>query len=459
MLSGQRLRHLFLCEKRVNCDRSEGKQDGAFHLGIGSIRRKTVLKSIPLSRVRRLDLPPHEVAARFADAPGAVFFDSSLERPESISIVAAWPREIVTGKSPRDWETLRQKVRAAQTAAVMDDGAPRGMAAGYVSYDGSFRFGFYDDMLVYRHADQSWFETGSLVDRTPPQVARRGRRLDFVPQVSRTQFCEMVRRAQEYITAGDIYQVNLAHRFVADGLHDAWCFYETLRECSPAPYSVFLHAEERTILSASPERFLQISGSLIRTQPIKGTRPRHRDAAADAKSAWDLVTSAKETAELIMITDLERSDLGQICEFGSVQARDLLKLERFEQVFHLVSTIDGQLRSDVDHVTALQRCFPGGSVTGAPKKRAREIIRELEPDSRGIYTGAIGYFGFNGESQFNVAIRTVIVENDVGRADSRNGLAHFHVGAGIVADSDPEREYHETLDKAEGILLAAQRLG
>jgi anthranilate/para-aminobenzoate synthase component I len=151
-----------------------------------------------------------------------------------------------------------------------------------------------------------------------------------------------------------------------------------------------------------------------------------------------------------MITDLERNDLGRVCEFGSVRVTELLKLERFEQVFHLVSTVEGRLRAEVDHVSALQACFPGGSITGAPKKRAREIISELEKGTRGIYTGAIGWFGFNGESQFNIAIRTVVLEE---------GRAHFHVGAGIVADSVPENEWQETLDKAAGILLAAERTG
>jgi para-aminobenzoate synthetase component I len=162
-----------------------------------------------------------------------------------------------------------------------------------------------------------------------------------------------------------------------------------------------------------------------------------------------LLTSPKEIAELLMITDLERNDLGQVCEFGSVSVPELLKLERHEQVFHLVSTVEGRLRGDVGHVDALSACFPGGSITGAPKKRAREIIAELEPSPRGLYTGAIGWLGFNGESQFSIAIRTVVVEQ---------GEAHFHVGAGIVADSIPEAEWQETLDKAAGILLAAERL-
>jgi aminodeoxychorismate synthase component I len=259
----------------------------------------------------------------------------------------------------------------------------------------------------------------------------------------------MVRRAKEYIAAGDIYQVNLSQKFRADWSGDALEFYGALRHCSPAPYAAFIEMEGRALLSSSPECFLRMSGRRIRTRPIKGTRPRLPDPQADERSALDLITSEKEIAELVMITDLERNDLGQVCEYGSVRATDLLKLERFEQVFHLVSTVDGRLRADVDHIAALRACFPGGSITGAPKKRAMEIIAELEPSPRGVYTGAMGWFGFNGESQFNIAIRTVVMEE---------GTAHFHVGAGIVADSDPEAEYEETLHKAAGIFSAAEFL-
>jgi aminodeoxychorismate synthase component I len=259
----------------------------------------------------------------------------------------------------------------------------------------------------------------------------------------------MVRRAQEYIAAGDIYQVNLAHRFEADWDGNPFAFYQALRHYSPAPYSAFLTLGGRHLLSSSPESFLKISGRSIRTRPIKGTRPRRADPHADERSAYDLLTSQKEVAELVMITDLERNDLGSICEFGSVSVRDLLRLERYEQVFHLTSTVEGRLRPEMDHVSALKACFPGGSITGAPKKRACEIIAELEPSPRGAYTGAIGWFGYNGESQFNIAIRTAV---------AAQGKVHFHVGAGIVADSDPEREWQETLDKAAGLLLAAARL-
>ena len=416
-----------------------------------------------------LDLSPLEVAARCRHLDGLVFFDSALETgdPEQISLVAALPREIRRGGSAGDWDALRQTVAAHQNHAGPDDGLPHGFAAGWVNYEGEFCFGIYDQALIYRHADESWHVIGALHTRlrdpgseshahlAAPQPRRQpgefgsaSRNLRFQPELDRATYCAMVETAQRYIAAGDIYQVNLAHRFETPWTGDPFAFYEDLRHYSPAPFGALLQFGDRTVLSSSPESFLKMSGQAIRTRPIKGTRPRRSDPKADEKSAYDLITSPKEIAELVMITDLERNDLGRVCEFGSVRVTELLKLERFEQVFHLVSTVEGRLRADVDHVSALQECFPGGSITGAPKKRAREIIRELENGARGIYTGAIGWFGFNGESQFNIAIRTVVLEE---------GRAHFHVGAGIVADSVPENEWQETLDKAAGILLTAER--
>jgi aminodeoxychorismate synthase component I len=400
-----------------------------------------------------LDLTPVEAAAAGAHLPGRIFFDTALEGGESgqLSLVAACPAEIVRGRTDEDWQRFRQAMEARRNPAQCDAGLPEGFAAGWVEYDGSFCFGFYEDALVYRHDERRWYEIGDLSGRLhpdPPAVAVAGPR--FQAEMTGAQFSQLVVRAQEYIAAGDIYQVNLAHRFAAAWDGDAFAFYEALRHYSPAPHGVFLHLDGREVLSTSPESFLKMSGRAIRTRPIKGTRPRRADANADALSAYELRNSAKETAELVMITDLERNDLGAVCEYGSVNVKELLKLESFEQVFHLVSTVEGRLREDIDQIDALRRCFPGGSITGAPKKRAREIIAELEPTPRGLYTGALGWFGFNGESQFNIAIRTVVVENR---------RAHFHVGAGIVADSIPEREWQETLDKAAGILLAAERLG
>ena len=334
---------------------------------------------------------------------------------------------------------------------------PLGFAAGSVDYDGSFEFGLYDHALYYDHRSAHWHELGGLASRlleptsVEPAVRASNPPLRFAPEMDRPTFLSMVRRAQEYIVAGDIYQVNLSQRFSASFPHargSAFSFYESLRHHSPAPYAAFLDLGTRQLLSASPESFLHLSGRHARTRPIKGTRPRCAEPQADEKSLYDLLTSPKEISELVMITDLERSDLGQVSEWGSVIVRELLALERFEQVFHLVSTVESTLRRGIDHLEVFRACFPGGSITGAPKKRAREIIAELEPLPRGSYTGAVGWFGFNEESQFNIAIRTVVIEP---------GRVHFHVGAGIVADSIPEHEYQETLDKGAGILLAAER--
>jgi len=264
---------------------------------------------------------------------------------------------------------------------------------------------------------------------------------------SRETFVRAVESAQRYIHSGDIYQVNLTQRLSAKWESGGWSLFQRLADVSPAPFSAFVDCEDFHLASSSPELFLRLSASHIQTRPIKGTRPRSHDAADDARLAYELQTSPKEQAELVMITDLLRNDLGRVCEFGSVQVPDLLRLEKFAQVQHLVSTVEGRLRPEVTHLAALASCFPGGSITGAPKFRAMEIIDELEPVSRGPYCGALGYLGFNRESQLSVIIRTAMC---------KDGVAHFPVGAGIVADSNPEAEYEETLAKARGFMAALQ---
>ncbi len=263
--------------------------------------------------------------------------------------------------------------------------------------------------------------------------------------LSRADFIVAVERAQKYVRAGDIYQVNLSQRLTAQTDLSGWELFQRLSAVSPAPFSAFLDCGDFQLASSSPEQFLRLSGSHIVTRPIKGTRPRAADETRDAQLAYELQTSAKELAELVMITDLLRNDLGRVCEFGSVTVPELAKLEKFAQVQHLVSTVEGRLRQDMTHFAAFASAFPGGSITGAPKFRAMEIIDELESLSRGPYCGAIGYLGFNRESQLNISIRTAIC---------KDGLAHFNVGAGIVADSNPEAEYEETLAKAAGFLAA-----
>lgn len=384
-----------------------------------------------MSNLNSIPMTPLEVASSLRHLPGLVFFDSALG--SGFSLVAAAPSELVRN----DWELLERKL-AARSGGT-------GFAAGFVDYHGEFCFGFYDEPFVYDHGTASWLRLD--IQKLRPTSSGVVSAPIFHSDVGAPEFCEMVERARQYIAAGDIYQVNLSHQFRAEWKGDPFAFYEILRRCSPAPYAAYMELGARAILSSSPESFLDMGGRQVCTRPIKGTRPRHDDGAADAQSALELVNCPKEMAELVMITDLERNDLGQICEYGSVRASELLKLERYQQVYHLVSKVEGTLRAEVGHPEALRACFPGGSITGAPKKRAREIIAEIEPVPRGLYTGALGYFGYDGRSQFNIAIRTVVIEA---------GCAHFHVGAGIVADSVAEREYEETLHKASGILLASR---
>ena len=288
--------------------------------------------------------------------------------------------------------------------------------------------------------------SGSPMDRPRPTRHRIGK-AQVSSNLSKTAYMDLVRRAQSYIRAGDIYQVNLSHRVSAPRELSSWELFQRINSVSPAPFAGYLDCGDFQIVSSSPEMFLRMSGAHIETRPIKGTRPRSSDPTRDAQLAFDLQTSPKETAELVMITDLLRNDLGKVCEFGTVQTTELVRLERYPQVQHLMSTIEGRLRPKLTHLDAFAACFPGGSVTGAPKFRAMEIIDELEPTARGPYTGALGYVGFNRESQLSIMIRTAIC---------KEGVIYFPVGAGIVADSEPVAEYEETLAKARGFFEALQ---
>ena len=256
-----------------------------------------------------------------------------------------------------------------------------------------------------------------------------------------------VQRVRDYIVAGDVYQVNLSQRFslpLADGPFDA---YLRLRASNPAPFAAFISMPEANVLSASPERFLSFDPVTrrVQTRPIKGTRPRGRTAAEDEALAAELLASAKDRAENVMIVDLERNDLGRVAAIGSVRVTELAALETFPTVFHLTSTVETTLREDRDLVDLLLAAFPGGSITGAPKIRAMEIIAELESVPRGVYCGSMFAMGFDGRLTSNVAIRTLQVEGDV---------CHLHAGGGIVSDSDPTLEFEETMHKARGILEA-----
>ncbi len=399
-------------------------------------------------------MAPVEVAACLRHLPGLVFFDTAGNLPSSaarpVSVIAARPTRILRGSihSAADCSTLCAALADAPPASG-DHGFPLGGLCGWIDYEGAFVFGDFPEMLVFSHHDQTWWETGGLSACLREMADEPVEIGPFAAITQRQDFLTGVGRIKEWIVAGDIYQVNLSQAFVAEVRGGSlFALYETLREASPAPMAAWLSLDGREVLCSSPETFLRISGRGIETRPIKGTRPRFADPDEDRRSAYELQTSAKEIAELVMITDLLRNDLGQVCEFGSVEVAEMLRLESLAQVHHLVSTVTGTLRSDTDAIAALAACFPGGSITGAPKKRATEIIRELEKKPRGIYCGAIGWLGYHGESSFNIAIRTLV----------RDGQRlTYHVGAGIVADSDPAGEYEETLHKAAGIRLAVER--
>src|SRR5262249_13977949 len=258
-------------------------------------------------------------------------------------------------------------------------------------------------------------------------------------------FLEVIRGGIEYVHAGDCFQVNLSQRLLAPATLPPLELYDRLRQRNPAPFGGYFDLGEFSLVSASPERFVSVVDGEVETRPIKGTRPRGRTPAEDRARAEELLRSAKDRAENVMIVDLLRNDLGRVCQYGSVRVAAVCRLESYRTVHHLVSEVRGRLREGADAVDLLRATFPGGSVTGAPKIRAMEIIAELEGVARGPYCGGLGFIGFDGTMDMNILIRTLVVGK---------GWAHFAVGGGIVADSDPEREYEETWHKAEGLLRA-----
>ncbi|HBV88061.1 MAG TPA: aminodeoxychorismate synthase component I [Desulfosporosinus sp.] len=337
-----------------------------------------------------------------------------------------------------------------------------------------WRFAWYDGIVIYDHAQGNYWITACGIEEDgtchPELAHERIERIEktlysyveehpdieaivdtmstpphstIEPSVTKEEYLADLQRVIDYIYAGDIYQANLTQRFSLDWEGDAWNLYSQLHRQNPAPFAAFLPYSDFQVLCSSPERFIRIqSDGKIETLPIKGTRPRGESPSADQQQAVELQNSPKDRAELTMIIDLERNDLGRICEFGTVKVPDLIRLEKYPTVWHLVSTVTGQLLPSLEPSDILKAVFPGGSITGAPKIRAMEIIEELEPHSRGLYTGSIGYMGFDGAWDLNIVIRTILL---------KDGKAFIHAGGGIVADSKPVDEYNETLDKAKAL--------
>ncbi len=361
-----------------------------------------------------------------------------------------------------------------------------GGAIGYFGYDLGRRFdglpslstdsgklpdmamGIYDWALVVDHQEQqSWLvgqgENSATKERWNDLVAQFSQPIDINNQsvfhvqgevksnMSKQQYAAAFDGIQRYIYDGDCYQVNLSQCFSVSVSGDPWIAYQALRKTNPAPYAAYLNTPFSQILSCSPELFLQVRGKLVKTKPIKGTAPRGTDREEDERLIQQLIHSQKNRAENLMIVDLLRNDLGKSCKIGTVQVSELFSVESFATVHHLVSTVSGVVGADTDAIMLLRDCFPGGSITGAPKHRAMEIINELEPHRRGIYCGSIGYIGFDGNMEANIAIRTLTASGD---------SIHFCAGGGIVADSVMEDEYQEVRHKAAAMfeLLGQQKI-
>ena len=293
---------------------------------------------------------------------------------------------------------------------------------------------------------EDYLRGGGRTSGAAPAAAAPNHTDPILSTFTRDGYCRAVQRVLDYIGDGDIFQANLSQRFSAHLPSAPLVFHRRLREGNPAPFGGYFAFPEGALVSASPERFLRVHGDgRVETVPIKGTRPRGATAADDAALRRQLVESRKDRAELIMIVDLERNDLGKVCATGTVRAPRLPELESHPTVHHLSATVTGKLRDGLTAVDALRATFPGGSITGAPKVRAMEIIEELEPVRRGPYTGAFGYLSFSGEADLNVAIRIALLRGD---------RAYFHAGGGVVADSDPAGEYEESMVKARAIAEA-----
>ncbi len=328
------------------------------------------------------------------------------------------------------------------------------------------RFALHDAVIVADHATSRWYVAGQSLTSDPNRLPSMLDRLAAIASDARPaakmptraipapsptrdmtpdEYRRRVRRILDYIAAGDIFQVNFAQRFTIASAEPAPDLYARLCDANPASFAAFIPTGHGAVLSSSPELLIELTGRRAITRPIKGTRRRTGRAPADTAAADDLARSAKDAAELAMIVDLVRNDLGRVCEFGSVRVDDPGSIETMSTVMHRVATVSGTLRQDLDAIDLLRALFPGGSVTGAPKVRAMQIIDELENSPRGPYCGAIGYIGLDGDMMLNLAIRTLV---------AIDGHVHLSVGGGIVADSDPDKEYDETLAKAAGMLTA-----
>jgi anthranilate synthase component 1 len=351
-----------------------------------------------------------------------------------------------------------------------------GGAVGYISYDAvrnweklpertlddqnfpDVEVGVFDDGVIYDHRNKQAFyyylnenrlaEIDKLLQGQNNHETLSHKQLKV--NISKERFERAVEKAKEYVTAGDIFQVVLSKRYDFRISGNLIGFYRNLRKINPSPYMYFLKSGERQIVGSSPEMLVRVENGVVETFPIAGTRPHVKNPEENRRLSEELLADPKERAEHVMLVDLSRNDIGKVSKFGSVHLPEFMKVHQYSHVQHIVSRVVGDLKEECDSYDALRAVFPAGTVSGAPKVRAMEIIEELEPTRRGPYAGAVGYFSYNGNADFAITIRTLVANGDI---------AHIQVGAGIVADSDPEREWFETEHKAMALIKALESLG
>jgi len=443
-------------------------------------------------------IPPEKVFAFLKKKDHFIWLDSCMELKNRFSVMAFEPFLIFSSKKKKIslHENGSEKLFEAEPLVVLEELLSRYMiprtsffspgALGYFAYDLGWQLeklpdaaaddlslpdiylGFYQSVILFDHGakniqvisantgglkkkdfENSCQKTADMLNKIgsmhQPGIGNSSLRIDKITSnMGYPEYVKGVEKIRDYITEGDVYQVNFARRIEAEGVFPGDEIYLKLRSVNPTSFSAFFDAGNFQILSNSPELFVKKSGSRITTVPMKGTRPRGKNRKEDALLRKELLLSEKEKAELVMIVDLERNDIGRVCRFGSVRVKNLRRMEKYETVFQTTSAIEGCLREEVSQAGLLRATFPGGSVTGAPKIRAMEIIEELEPCKRAFYTGSMGYVGFNGDMELNLLIRTILLK------DSR---LYYPAGGGIVWDSVPDEEFRETQAKAEALFL------
>ena len=430
-----------------------------------------------------------EIFTIFRDEKDSFVLDSAMDKEKlgRYSFISSNPFKTLKYKnsSENPLDSLREELNKYKT--VNNTHLPFvGGAVGYLSYDiGNYieklprtaiddmnvydlYFGLYDHAIVIDHLEEKTYiatpdldieKEKLIMERLELKILEADKNgvdsicyeekevepIKLKSNFTKNEFEKSVQRVKDYIRSGDIYQANLTQRFSGKTTLSSYELYRDLRRISPAPFGAYLNFDDFNILSNSPERFIKCIDRQIETRPIKGTRPRGRTEEEDLRLQEELINSEKDRAELLMIVDLERNDIGRISKIGSVKVPELFVIEPYANVNHLVSTVVGTLKDGKDAVDVIKATFPGGSITGAPKIRSMEIIDELEPTQRNVYTGSIGYIGFNGDMDLNIAIRTIVKKEDE---------VYFQVGGGMTWGSNPKDEYQETLDKAKSIMRA-----